>query len=82
MSRYSKARPAAQPTIQPLRYTIPEFAKVQGGISHALVYRRIARGEIRVVKDGDRTFITHEESLRYAKTNHPSLTVDPRPRED
>ena len=53
-----------------LRYTIPEFCELSG-LSRSKTYERIKAGQIAVVKDGNETFITHDEAVRYAKTPQP-----------
>jgi excisionase family DNA binding protein len=51
-------------TIPPLRLEIPEAAAALR-ISRALLYKRIAAGDIAVQKDGKRSLITRTELERY-----------------
>lgn len=53
-----------QTTFAPLRATIDEAASTLR-ISRALLYQRIAGGEIRIQKDGKRSYITRVELERY-----------------
>jgi hypothetical protein len=53
----------SQPRFPP-RNTIPEVSQVTR-LSRASVYDRIARGLLRVTKDGNRTFVTGAELERY-----------------
>ena len=43
------------------------------GISQRQLDYRIARKEIRTVRDGDAVFISMAELRRYAATNHPPI---------
>lgn len=54
---------------QPLRYTLPQAAELLK-ISRATLYRRIADGELDVVRDGGRRFVTPDELHRYARRDH------------
>lgn len=53
----------SQPRFPP-RNTIPEFCQI-AKISRATAYDRVARGLLRVTKDGARTFVTGAELERY-----------------
>lgn len=64
--------PAGEPEERmKLRYTIPEFCQLSG-TKRSKAYERIRNGQLAVVKDGHRVFITHEEAVRYANTPLPA----------
>lgn len=50
----------------PARYSIPQFAELTG-LSRSTVYERIARGLIKLTKDGRRSFVSRAELERYLK---------------
>lgn len=53
-------------TVQPLRVSTPEAARLIG-ISRANLYKKILAGQIAAQKDGRRTLITVEELRRYVE---------------
>jgi hypothetical protein len=60
------------PTDKRLRVRRSE-ANAYLGISQRQIDYRIARKELRTVRDGDGVFITIAELRRYASTNHPPI---------
>ncbi len=59
-----KLQPASLgPVDERQRYTIPESSQYLR-VSRAYLYRLIERGEIRVIKDGKRTFLPGSEIVR------------------
>jgi excisionase family DNA binding protein len=56
------------------RYNRKEAAHL-AGIGLRTFDRRIAEGDIRIVRDGERVFVTHDELLRYCKKDRPSRRV-------
>ena len=64
----SRQSASAAIPVPPLRVGVPESARLLG-ISRSLLYLRIARGHISVVKDGQRTLIGMDELRRYSTTN-------------
>jgi excisionase family DNA binding protein len=55
---------------QKLRYSVSEFCEITG-LSRSKAYERIKAGQIAIVKDGNETFITHDEAVRYSGTTLP-----------
>lgn len=53
-----------------LRYSPCEFCDATG-ISRSKFFERVRRGELKVVKDGDQTFVTAAEAARYANASLP-----------
>lgn len=51
-----------------LLHPIPEAADVLGGMSRSTLYERIAEGDIKSVKVGRRTYIAHDELVRYVRS--------------
>jgi excisionase family DNA binding protein len=45
------------PTYPDQRYTIPETAE-RLRVSRAFVYKKVSRGELRLMKDGKRSFVS------------------------
>ena len=65
MTRKEITNPVAA---EPLRVGVRDAARVLG-ISQSQTWKRIASGEITVVKDGARTLVTMQELRRYSGTS-------------
>jgi excisionase family DNA binding protein len=50
-----------------LLHPIPEAQDQLGGMSRSTLYEKIANGEINSVKVGRRTYITHDELVRFVQ---------------
>lgn len=55
-------------TVEPLRVSIPDAAQILG-VSRAHLYRHIKAGDIKTVKDGERTLFTMAELRAYVARN-------------
>ena len=56
------------------RYNRKEAAQL-AGIGLRTFDRRIAEGDIKIVRDGERVFVTQDELLRYCKQDRPNRRV-------
>jgi hypothetical protein len=56
------------------RYNRKEAAQLSG-LGLRTFGRRMAEGDIRIVRDGERVFVTHEELMRYCKQDRPNRRV-------
>lgn len=64
-----------------LLHPLPEAQDALGGMGRSTVYELIKAGEIAVVKVGRRTYIAHDELLRYVQALTEVSTED-NPRQD
>lgn len=60
------SKPQNESAAAAARFSIRQVCQITG-LGRATVYDRVARGLLRVVKDGHRTFITRGELERYLK---------------
>ena len=51
-----------------LLHNLVEASQLLGGMSRATIYEHISRGELQAVKVGRRTYIAHEELLRFVSS--------------
>ena len=58
-----------------LRYTVPEFITLTG-TPRSTVFQRINRGELKVVRDGRKVFITADEMIRYSHQSQPLVQAE------
>ncbi len=59
------------PMIEPLRVSVPEAGRILG-LSRMTVWRLIAKGKIRPVRDGKRTLFTMTELRSYVARTDPA----------
>ena len=53
-------------TVERLLHPIPEARQMLGGIGHTMFYGLVKKGQIRLTKIGDRSFVTGGEIRRVA----------------
>lgn len=57
----------------PMLHSIPEAARLLGGISHWTLRKHVSAGRVRVVRIGRRVFLDAEELDRIRREGLPSL---------
>ena len=56
------------PEVTPRLHNVPTSRKILGGIGHTKFYDEVRSGKIKLVKIGDRSFVTDDELARYVET--------------